>query len=164
MKRLLDDTLSRAVRQDRLDVTDPDGETRSHGPGGRRVAVALHDPSLPRRILLDADLAMGEACMDGRMTIRDDDLRGFMAIADRARTNARDVPALRFHQGVSELGPAPQGRASPRKNQVPRPSAKSTTPAAACSATASGNEPRTRWAWAKASPPAKVSRATTQER
>ena len=164
MKRLLDDTLSRAVRQDRLDVTCPDGETRSHGPRGRRVAIALHDPPLPRRILLNADLAMGKAYMDGRMTIANDDLRGFMAIANRARANGREVPALRFRQGVSELGRAPQGRASPRKNHVPRPRANRTQPAAACSATASGNEPRTRWAWAKASPPAKVSRATTQER
>ncbi len=105
-KHLLHDTLRRAVKQGRLDVTYPDGETRGYGPGGpgeAPVAIALHDPSLPRRILVNADLAMGEAYMDGTMTIADDDLRGFMVHANRATADTRDVPALRFYQGVSKL-------------------------------------------------------------
>ena len=101
------DTLRRAVKHGHLDVTYPGGETRGYGPGGRdggpSVAVALHDPALPRRILANADLALSEAYMDGAMTIAGDDLRGFMAIANHATTHGGDVPALRFHQGVSRL-------------------------------------------------------------
>ena len=126
-QHLLHDTMRRAVKEGRLEVTYSDGDTRAYGPGApgcgpqapgtgpsapgcgsgapgeAPVAIALHDPDLPRRILVNADLAMGEAYMDGRMTIADDDLRGFMAIANRATSSAREVPALRFYQAVSRL-------------------------------------------------------------
>jgi len=45
------------------------------------VAIALTDPALPRKIILSPEMAVGEAYMDGTLTIEDDDLRGFLALA-----------------------------------------------------------------------------------
>ena len=102
-KHLLHDTLRRAVKHGRLEVTYPDGETRAYGPGGDRAHIALRDPALPRRMLLNADLALGEAYMDGTLAIEGDDLRGFLALASRASEAGRDVPALNFYRGTARL-------------------------------------------------------------
>lgn len=63
-------------------VTFPDGQTQTYGDGaGEAVQVVMHNADLPRRIALNPELAVGEAYMDGTLTIGDDDLRAFMALA-----------------------------------------------------------------------------------
>lgn len=80
----LDRMLTHLVRDGTLEVTFPDGTKRSYGSAsGARAAITLHDPSLPRRIVLSPDLAVGEAYMDGRLTIEGDDLYGFIGLAIR---------------------------------------------------------------------------------
>jgi cyclopropane-fatty-acyl-phospholipid synthase len=84
--RLLDAFLNYHAKTGILRVTYPDGRTRQYGTGeieGPTVAVTLHDASLPRRIVLSPDMGVGEAYMDGRLTIENDDLRGFMELAVR---------------------------------------------------------------------------------
>jgi cyclopropane-fatty-acyl-phospholipid synthase len=67
-----------------LKITFPDGVTRHYGDGsGQTVAVTLHDDTLPRKIVISPDMAVGEAYMDGRLTIEDDDLYGFLGLAIR---------------------------------------------------------------------------------
>ena len=67
-----------------LKITFPDGVTRRYGDGsGQTVAVTLHDDTLPRKIVISPDMAVGEAYMDGRLTIEDDDLYGFLGLAIR---------------------------------------------------------------------------------
>src|SRR6056297_48817 len=67
-----------------LKITFPDGVPRRYGDGsGQTVAVTLHDDSLPRKIVMSPDMAVGEAYMDGRLTIEDDDLYGFLDLAIR---------------------------------------------------------------------------------
>ncbi len=79
--------LPAGVRTGRLELTFADGSTQIFGPGGAPdVGVTLHDPDLPRKVLRQPDLAMGEAYTGGRLTIRNDDVRGFLAFALR---NAR---------------------------------------------------------------------------
>ena len=81
---LLAMVLRRGVRTGRLDLTFADGSVQSFGPGGApEVGVALNDPALPRRFLLHPDLTMGEAYVDGRMTLRDNDIRSFITFALR---------------------------------------------------------------------------------
>ena len=99
--RLLDATLRLAVKEGRLEVTYPDGTTRAYGTHGDPVRIALRDPALPRRMLANADLALGEAWMDGTLEIQGDDLRGFMALANRASAGGGDVPALRWYRWVA---------------------------------------------------------------
>jgi len=80
--KALDRFLSHLFRHGRMQVTFPDGTTRSYGPGcGPESAVTLHDPALPRRIVLSPDLAIGEGYMEGTVTFADDDVYGFLNLA-----------------------------------------------------------------------------------
>jgi cyclopropane-fatty-acyl-phospholipid synthase len=80
--RALDHLLTHLFRQGRLRVTFPDGTVRSYGPGnGPESAVVLHDPSLPRRIVLSPDMGIGEGYMDGTVTFEGDDVHGFLSLA-----------------------------------------------------------------------------------
>ena len=80
--QILDRVLARGIAHGRLCVTFPDGSQRSYGPGGITARVAITDPALPRRILMNPQMALGEGYMAGGLTFpSDDDLRGFLAIA-----------------------------------------------------------------------------------
>lgn len=80
--KALDRMLTHLFRQGDLKITYPDGTPRRYGDGGSpSVALTLHDTTLPRRIVLSPDLAVGEAYMDGRLTIEEDDLYGFLSLA-----------------------------------------------------------------------------------
>ncbi len=60
------------------------GEVIHAGNGeAPKVTVTLHDPSLPRKLILNPELAMGEAYMDERLTIENDDVRGFLTLIVR---------------------------------------------------------------------------------
>ena len=62
----------------------PDGTVGRYGDGtGTPVTVRLSDPALPRQILTSFDLAIGEAYMDGRLTVDNDDLYGFLTLGIR---------------------------------------------------------------------------------
>ena len=90
--RLLVAFLRAGVRTGRLGLTLADGSTHEIGPGGLpEVCVTLHDPFLPRRFFRNPDLAMGEAYMDGRLTIADDDIRSFITFVLR-NARGRQVP------------------------------------------------------------------------
>jgi len=80
--KALDHLLSHLFRYGRLRVTYPDGTTRAYGPGdGPESAVTLHDPALPRRIVLSPDMGVGEGYMNGTFTIDGDDVYGFLSLA-----------------------------------------------------------------------------------
>ena len=80
----LDRFLRHLFQNGDLKLVFPDGMTRRYGNGsGQTVTVTLHDSTLPRRIVLSPDMAVGEAYMDGRLTIEDDDLHGFLGLAIR---------------------------------------------------------------------------------
>lgn len=85
--KALDALLSHLIREGTLTVTFPDGTVRSYGDNGtaraQSVALTLHEPALPRRIVLSPDLAVGEAYMNGELTIEGDDLHGFLTLAIR---------------------------------------------------------------------------------
>lgn len=88
--------LRRGVRTGRLELTFADGTVEVFGPGGPPdVAVALHDADLPRKFLARPDLAMGEAYVDGRLTIRDNDVRALLSFALRNGRGRKLPPPLR---------------------------------------------------------------------
>jgi cyclopropane-fatty-acyl-phospholipid synthase len=91
----LDRLLRHFFRHGRLHVTYPDGVRRSYGPGDcPEISVTLHDPSLPRRIVLSPDMGVGEGYMDGTFTIEGDDVYGFLSLA-MANIAAQGQPAFR---------------------------------------------------------------------
>jgi cyclopropane-fatty-acyl-phospholipid synthase len=125
-EKLLDRTVGTIIRHGTLHVTLPDGRRITAGDGtGRTIAIRLTDPDLPRRILLNPDLAVGEGYMDGTLLIEDDDLRGFMALAMRnlgATPGIDHVPGLWWQRPLAlsrraarrwhQWNPAPRARAN----------------------------------------------------
>ena len=103
----------------RLHLTLPDGRAQLVGPGGGlEVAVRLHDAALPRKILLNPELALGEAYMAGTLTLGGDDLIGFLRLVLRSRGGSRWSPMallVRLHKAmlwISDWNPIPRARAN----------------------------------------------------
>ena len=99
-----------------LEITLADGRVKRFGDDSTPIRVAFHDPDLPRKVVLNPELAVGEAYMDGRLTIQDDDLYGFLTLGVRNFSvgygeglEAKLAPLTRW---VSQINP--MGRA--RKN------------------------------------------------
>lgn len=93
----LDQLLRQAVRQGTLIVHPPTGSPSRYGDGtGQPVTVRINDPSLPRRIMLNPDLGIGEGYMDGTFTIDGDDLHGFLRLAILNSANAWKHPLHRM--------------------------------------------------------------------
>ena len=79
---MLDGMMREFVQQGRLTLTFPDGTRRTYGDASvAAIEVTLHDPTLPRRMALNVELAVGEAYTDGHLTIANDDLDGFLTLA-----------------------------------------------------------------------------------
>ncbi|MFC2969339.1 class I SAM-dependent methyltransferase [Acidimangrovimonas pyrenivorans] len=78
---LLDRMLDRLVHHGTLSLTMPDGGTRRYGVGLPEVTVKITDPALPRRLVLNPDMALGEGYMDGTVIIENDDLYGLLGLA-----------------------------------------------------------------------------------
>ena len=71
--------LHRLIITGRLTVIDPSGRRHAFGPGGSpAVTIRLHDTALLRRLALNPSLAVGEAYMDGTLTIEAGTLTEFL--------------------------------------------------------------------------------------
>lgn len=91
--RLFLQLLRAGVRTGMLHLTLADGSTHDIGPGGApEVSLTLHDPAFTRKFFARPDLTMGEAYVDGRMVIADNDIRSFITFVLR-NVRGRKVPA-----------------------------------------------------------------------
>tara|TARA_R110002110_G_scaffold147570_3_gene338145 strand:- start:11224 stop:12540 length:1317 start_codon:yes stop_codon:yes gene_type:complete len=70
--------LSRIICTGRLDLRLPDGRMCSFGAGEPSVATTIHNWKTLRRIALNPDLALGEAYMDGTLTVENGDIYDFL--------------------------------------------------------------------------------------
>lgn len=89
---LLSRLLKRIIRRGALTVIDARGR-RHHfaGEGGTEhppVTIRLHDPALHHRLWFNPKLAVGEAYMDGTLTIEQGSLYDFLALAGDNMTRA----------------------------------------------------------------------------
>jgi len=118
--RIFDTFLRHLIRDGDLKVTFADGHVRRYGNGtGLAAAITLHDATLPRRIVLSPDMAVGEGYMDGRLTIEDDDVYGFLSLAIRNIAAhgqpwyRRPLEALRWlKRGLDQFNPAARARSN----------------------------------------------------
>jgi cyclopropane-fatty-acyl-phospholipid synthase len=79
---LLNRMMRRIVRSGTLVIHLWDGRQLRFGDDtGTPVQITLTDPGVLRRILLNPELAIPEAYVDGRLIIANDDLHGFIALA-----------------------------------------------------------------------------------
>jgi len=80
-EQLLDRMLSRLIRTGRLEVTYPGGRSRGYGTDDSApVRIRISDTAFLRRVVMNPDLAVGEAYMDGALEIENDDLRAFLGL------------------------------------------------------------------------------------
>ncbi len=81
---LLARQLDRLIRSGSLTIVDAGGTIRTCGDGTPpAVAIRLTDARLPLALLLDAELALPEAYMDGRLLIEQGDLRTLLELLIR---------------------------------------------------------------------------------
>jgi len=86
---VLDKMLGSLVRHGHLQVMMPSGDTHRYGnEAGRLVTVRLQDAATVRHLAFNPELALGEAYVDGKLTIDGDDIHGFLALIVR---NVRSV-------------------------------------------------------------------------
>jgi cyclopropane-fatty-acyl-phospholipid synthase len=77
---LLDAMLRRLLRRGALVVEMPDRRTRRYGdPAAPAPVVRIRDEATAKRLVLNPELALGEAYMDGGLTVEGDDLHALMA-------------------------------------------------------------------------------------
>lgn len=87
--RLLGRLLRRLIQHGALHVTFADGRQKTYGDGaGAPIAITLTDNSIARKLILNPELALGEAYMDKTLVIKDDDLRGMMTLLIRNSLSA----------------------------------------------------------------------------
>jgi cyclopropane-fatty-acyl-phospholipid synthase len=67
----------------RLVIKYWDGTIRRYGDTGPEIEVEIKDPEVVRRLLVNASLAVGEAYMDERLLIAEDDLPTFFELVAR---------------------------------------------------------------------------------
>jgi len=79
---LLSSMLRRMVQRGELLLRHADGRVEHFGETGARsaVAVRIHDRSLPRALVLNPSLALGEAYVDGRLTVENGDVYDLLRI------------------------------------------------------------------------------------
>lgn len=80
----LDRMLNSVLRDGTLHVVMPSGNSHRYGNhSGHPVTVRLHDASTVRHLALNPEMALGEAYMNGSLTIDGDDLQEFLALIVR---------------------------------------------------------------------------------
>ena len=96
-QRALDLILRRMLRKGSLEVRYPDGSSHRYGDGtGQSLRVQLHDIATVRHLVANPELALGEAYMNGTLTIENDDIQGFLGLIVDNRDDAPRVFWQRF--------------------------------------------------------------------
>ncbi|MDZ7626963.1 MAG: cyclopropane-fatty-acyl-phospholipid synthase family protein [Parvularculaceae bacterium] len=90
---LLDSLVARTIKKGSLTLVGADGDRRTHGDGAAPVVtMRLADPSLYGKILLNPELSVGEAYMDGSLTFEAGELRDFLNLFHLNAPNLRAAP------------------------------------------------------------------------
>ncbi|MEM9757059.1 MAG: cyclopropane-fatty-acyl-phospholipid synthase family protein, partial [Pseudomonadota bacterium] len=111
-----------AVQKGRLEIGYPSGTIGRHGPGSERgggpdVRIDIADRATLRRIVLTPELALGEAYMNGTLTIANDDVDGLLALLAINTAHARHtwwrrvaLQVRRLRRRVDQWNPAHRAR------------------------------------------------------
>jgi len=99
-QRLLERALGTFIHNGTLQLRLPDGSTRRFGQGSPEIAIAIRDWRTLRRIALNADLAVGEAWIDGTLTVERGDIYGFL---DLCLSNAGTGPGYTLRRLQQKL-------------------------------------------------------------
>ncbi|MFQ5954131.1 MAG: class I SAM-dependent methyltransferase [Kiloniellales bacterium] len=96
--------LKRIVRVGSIDVIDADGRHHAFsGAPGPAVTIRLHDRSLHTKLYLNPDLYLGEAYMDGTLTIEEGTLYDFLTLCLINLDYARSQPFYKASEAFGML-------------------------------------------------------------
>lgn len=86
--------LRRFVRNGRMSVIDPGGQTHVFGgvAPGPELTIRLTDPALPRKLFLNPELIAGEAYMDGTLVFEEGTVEDFLKLFAANRTGLGSHP------------------------------------------------------------------------
>ena len=102
-KKLLDRTLTGAIRQGRLLVTWPDHTSSSYGDNtGKPVAVEIRDSATLRHLVGDPAMALGEAYMEQGVVLTEGSIYELLyLLLDNIRH--RYIPVLAWNERIAKL-------------------------------------------------------------
>ena len=117
---LLESFFRKVIRWGRLTVVDANGRRFEVDAGeGPSVTIRLHDKALHRRLALNPDLHVGEAYMNGTLTVEEGALYDFLDICASNAPHATDNPlgfglsAIdRLLRHLHQHNPVPRARAN----------------------------------------------------
>jgi cyclopropane-fatty-acyl-phospholipid synthase len=97
--------LKRFVKVGRLTITDATGKTHHFGPGGNGPvsAIRLHDRALHTKLFLNPALCLGEAYMDGTLTVEKGSLGDFLDFCGENLAVMELTPARRLIRRLAML-------------------------------------------------------------
>ena len=99
--------LQSLIHKGHLTVIDWIGRESRFGDlwGGPHATIQIHDQSLPRKLALHPSLALGEAYMDGRLTIEFGSLRDFLEIVTSNMRALGEHPLQKVRDRLARLRP-----------------------------------------------------------
>ncbi len=101
---LLSVLLNRMIRVGTLNVIDADGKRHVFsGDPGPSSTIRLHDRALHHKLYLNPDLYVGEAYMDGTLTIEEGTLSDFVEVAGRNLQHLSADPMFAARERLSWL-------------------------------------------------------------
>jgi len=101
---LLSALLRYLVRRGTLRVFDADGRLFAYsGEPGRTVTIRFHDAAVAREIFFNAKLKVGEAYMDGRLSVEDGSIYDLLDFLGLNLSLAPAPPIMRISDEVSRL-------------------------------------------------------------
>jgi cyclopropane-fatty-acyl-phospholipid synthase len=116
---LLRRLLEQVVHTGSLRVIGPEGDSHVVGTGTPSVTIRIADATVIPRLLLNPDLAVGEAYMDGTLTVEDGDIHDFLDLcfANMGWSGGQGVRRLRTSikrllHPMSQYNPIPVARAN----------------------------------------------------
>jgi len=87
-----------------LTIVDAGGKSRSYGDGtGPEVTIKLHDRLVEWNIFRNPRLGVGEAYMDGRLTIKKGSLRDFLSICTSNIVALQNIPLISKFDRLADL-------------------------------------------------------------
>ncbi len=103
LKALLNAILAGAVKEGRLRVTWPDGSETIYGDGkGLRAGVHIHDTRTLWRLAVNPGLTVGEAYMDGGLTLTEGDIHDALSVLSDNMFR-REVPILAWNDRLNKI-------------------------------------------------------------
>jgi len=101
MNRWLDRLMARVIQLGRLEVTWSDGSVSAYGNGtGRAARVEFRDRETEWAVLVNPELAIGEAYMDGSLVFPDDSLLDFLMLLNESWSLLNKRP---FYRALSRF-------------------------------------------------------------